>query len=130
LSSEKLSSLTFSPELRKIELRDLESYIEDSISSLERNLEILDGDKEKIINSPEFEKMGKIYLEASDRLSAFHLAEKMGGTESTFEIEGFIPKSRIRNFDKEMKEVFGNRILISKKRRSRIKKKPSNSTTI
>ncbi|MHA1443385.1 MAG: V-type ATP synthase subunit I [Candidatus Hodarchaeales archaeon] len=114
LSSEKLSSLTFSPELRKIELRDLESYIEDSISSLERKLETLDGDKEKIINSPEFEKMGKIYLEATDRLSAFHLAEKMGGTESTFEIEGFIPKSRIRNFDKEMKDVFGNRILITK----------------
>ena len=114
LSSEKLSSLTFSPELRKIELRDLPSYIEHSIYSLEKNLETLDGDKEKIINTPEFEKMGKIYLEATDRLSAFQLAEKMGGTENTFEIEGFIPKSRLKNFDKEMKEVFGNRILITK----------------
>jgi len=113
LSSEKLSSLTFSPELRKIEVRDFASYIENSISSLEKNLETLDGNKEIIIGTPDFEKLGEIHLEASDRLSAFQLAEKMGGTENTFEIEGFIPKSRLKNFEKEMKEVFGNRILLT-----------------
>ena len=106
--------MSFSPELRKIEVRDFASYIENSISSLEKNLETLEEDKKKIINAPEFEKLRIIYLEASDRVSAFQLAEKMGGTENTFEIEGFIPKSRLKNFENEMKEIFGNRILITK----------------
>jgi V/A-type H+-transporting ATPase subunit I len=114
LSGEKLSSLAFSPELRKVELKDFASYIENSISSHEKILETLEVDKKKIVDTPEFEKLKKIHLEASDRLSAFQLAEKMGGTENTYEIEGFIPKSRLTNFDKELKKIFGTRILITK----------------
>ncbi|MCK5158181.1 MAG: hypothetical protein KAR08_03425, partial [Candidatus Heimdallarchaeota archaeon] len=114
LSGERLSSLAFSPELRTMELRDFSSYIENTITTHEKDFEKLEEEKKKIIESPEFEKMRNFFLEASDRLSAFQLAEKMGGTENTFEIEGFIPKSKLKGFDKEMNERFGNRILITK----------------
>jgi V/A-type H+-transporting ATPase subunit I len=114
LSGERLSSLAFSPELRTMELRDFSSYIENTITTHEKEFEKLEEEKKKIIESPEFEKMRIFFLEASDRLSAFQLAEKMGGTENTFEIEGFIPKSKLKGFDNEMNERFGNRILITK----------------
>lgn len=114
LSGEKLSSLSFSPEFRNVELRDFASYIENSLSSQEKDLEALEDKKEKIVNTPEFEKLKILDIEASDRLSAFQLAEKMGGTESTFEIEGFIPKSSVKNFEKEIKDRFGKKILLTK----------------
>jgi len=114
LASEKLSSFELSPELRNVNLVDTSAHIESSLEKLETTLESLENEKNKIIETPEFEKLVKIYNEASDRISDFQLAEKMGGTEKTFEIEGFLPKSKRKMFDLELKNNFGNRILITK----------------
>jgi len=114
LASEKLSSFELSPELRNVNLIDTSAHIENSLEKLQTTLESLENEKNKIIETPEFEKLVKIYNEASDRISDFQLAEKMGGTEKTFEIEGFLPKSKRKMFDLELKNNFGNRILITK----------------
>lgn len=114
LASEKLSSFELSPELRNVNLVDTSAHIEGSLEKLQTTLESLENEKNKIIETPEFEKLVKIYNEASDRISDFQLAEKMGGTENTFEIEGFLPKSKRKKFDLELKNNFGNRILITK----------------
>jgi len=114
LASEKLSSFELSPELRNVNLIDTSAHIESSLEKLQTTLESLENEKNKIIETPEFEKLVKIYNEASDRISDFQLAEKMGGTENTFEIEGFLPKSKAKKFESELESNFGNRILITK----------------
>jgi V/A-type H+-transporting ATPase subunit I len=114
LSAGKLSSFTLSPELRTVELRDFPSHIKNSLSKLENNLKLVEEDKKKLINSPDFGRVQNFYQEAADRLSAYQLAEKMGGTENTFEIEGFIPKSKYKKFENELKKLFESRILITK----------------
>lgn len=114
LASEKLSSFELSPELRNVNLVDTSAHIESSLEKLETTLESVENEKNKVIETPEFEKLVKIYNEASDRISDFQLAEKMGGTEKTFEIEGFLPKSKRKKFDLELKNNFGDRILITK----------------
>jgi V/A-type H+-transporting ATPase subunit I len=113
LSGERLSSFTI-PELRTIEVRDFGFHIENSKTKLKINLESLEEEKKKLTQSPDFEKLAQIHQEAIIRLSAYSLAEKMGGTENTFEIEGFIPKSKIKNFENGLKEVFENRIFIKR----------------
>ena len=114
LASEKLSSFELSPELRNVNLIDTSAHIENSLEKLQTTLESLENEKNKIIETPEFEKLVKIYNEASDRISDFQLAEKMGGTENTFEIEGFLPKSKTKKFESELESNFGNLILITK----------------
>ncbi|MHA1966790.1 MAG: V-type ATPase 116kDa subunit family protein [Candidatus Hodarchaeales archaeon] len=114
LSAGKLSSFSLSPELRTVELRNFPSHIENSLSKHENDLKLMEEEKIKLLTSPDFGKIQEIYQEAADRLSAYQLAEKMGGTENTFEIEGFIPKSKYKQFENELKNLFENRILISK----------------
>ncbi len=114
LSGERLGSFTIAPELRTIELRDFGAHIENSKTKIKSNLESLEEEKNKITQSSDFEKLGLTLQETINRLSANSLAEKMGGTENTFEIEGFVPKSKILIFENELKEVFENRILITK----------------
>lgn len=114
LSGERLSSFTITPEFHTIELRDFGFHIENSLTKLKINLESLEEEKKKLTQSHDFEKLAQIHQEAINRLSAYSLAEKMGGTENTFEIEGFVPKSKIKNFENGLKEVFENRILIKR----------------
>jgi V/A-type H+-transporting ATPase subunit I len=115
LTSEKISSLAFPPELRTVELHEMNSNIESLISKYKSNLESLEQKKNTIIDTPDFIKLVKIHREIANRLSDFQLAEKMGGTEDTFELEGYIPKSKWKSFELELRNRFDKRILFTKK---------------
>lgn len=116
LSSEKLSTFTLSPELGKIKLKDFSSHIESLISKYETILESLEKKKEIIIQTPEFNEFISIHKEAVERISAFQLVEKMGRTENTFEIEGYVPKSKYKVLESELKKNFDKRILIKRRK--------------
>jgi len=112
LSSEKLSTFTLESELGKIGLKDFSSHIESSLSKHEKELESLEKQKQFLIQTPEFDKFIRVHQEVVDRISAFQLVEKMGRTEDTFEIEGFVPKSKYKTLESELKKTFNKRILL------------------
>ncbi len=115
LTSEKISSLAFPPELRNVELYHMNLNIESLISKHKSSLESLEQKKNDIIDTPDFIKLVKIQREIANRLSDFQLAEKMGGTEDTFELEGYIPKSKWKSFESQLRNRFEKRILLTKK---------------
>ncbi|MFX0050669.1 MAG: V-type ATP synthase subunit I [Candidatus Hodarchaeota archaeon] len=116
LSSERISAIAFPPELRDVKLRDIKKTILELISKLETNRKSLEQEVQDFIASAEHIKLVNIHKAITERLNEFQLVEKMGGTEDTFEIEGFIPKSKMKRFESELRNNFGKRILITSKK--------------
>ncbi|MFX0172419.1 MAG: V-type ATP synthase subunit I [Candidatus Hodarchaeota archaeon] len=112
LSSERISSIAFPPELKEVKLRDMKKTILELISKLETNQKALEQEEQDFIASAEHINLVNIHEAITERLNEFQLVEKMGGTEDTFEIEGFIPKSKLKKFESELRDNFGKRILI------------------
>jgi V/A-type H+-transporting ATPase subunit I len=114
LSSERISSIAFPPEFRDVKLRDMKKTILELISKHKTNRASLEQEEQDFIASTEYINLVNIHEAITERLNEFQLVEKMGGTEDTFEIEGFIPKSKMKKFESELRENFGKRILITR----------------
>jgi V/A-type H+-transporting ATPase subunit I len=113
LSSERISSIAFPPELRDVKLRDIKKTIMGLISKHEANRTTLEQEEHDFIASSEYINLVNLHEAITERLNEFQLVEKIGGTEDTFEIEGFIPKSKMKRFESELRNNFGKRILIT-----------------
>lgn len=119
LTSERISELDFPTELRNVKLRHMQNTVLELISKQKNVINDLIDEENEFINSPEFNKTLNFQKEILTRLNEFELASKMGGTAETFEIEGFVPKSKWKDFVSNLTDKFGKRIVIQ---RSKAKK--------
>lgn len=114
LTGERISEIAFPRELRDIKLKDMKNKITALISEQQESIEKLKQEEKELIETKDLIRLHTLQGEILARLNEFQLADKMGGTADTFELEGFVPKSRWNEFQSELLSKFGKRIVITK----------------
>lgn len=113
VTSQNIGELHLPTELRNVKLEEFDSKlskIQDEQISREQYLEHYRSD---LINQHIIELVN-LRHEVNYHLETFNLKEKMAWTIETFEIEGYIPESRWKEFKSKIYDKFGNKILILK----------------
>ncbi|MFW9854791.1 MAG: V-type ATP synthase subunit I [Candidatus Thorarchaeota archaeon] len=119
LTGERLSELSFPPEIRNIRLKDMKNTVDGLIESHRNSLSELEQEQDEISKSKDLLTLRHLQNSVVGRLAEFQLIEKMGGTTDTFEITGFVPKSKIKTFESSIQERFNKRIIITKEKARR-----------